>query len=105
MLVQYEPRISSVEPPPTSTTSVPSSIAPPPRRVSSASLVAVERARRDPECRLDAAEEVAAVRRVAHGARPDRERLGGSEGPELAPVLAQHRVHPLDGGRQQQPRC
>ena len=84
------PSTSSVEPPPTSTTSVSGSRSRPvatPRKVSSASSSPVEQARREAVAPFDLGEERLAVLRVADGARRDGERrlragiarrLGGS---------------------------
>ena len=76
------PSTSSVEPPPTSTTSVPASIARPavtPRNVSSASSSPDEQPGREAVAPLDLAEEGLAVLGIAHGARRDGERPLGAE--------------------------
>ena len=96
--------ISSVEPPPTSSTSVPSSSGRPvatPRSVSSASSSPRDEPRGEAVAPLDLAEEGLAVLGVADGARPDREHALGAEPLELAAVVGEHVPHPRDRQRQQ----
>lgn len=78
------PTVSSVDPPPTSTTSVDSRKAPthasPVERQQSL-LPAAKQARRDAELAAQALEKLGSVRGVSDGARGDCHRLAG---PELA---------------------
>ena len=95
--------ISSVEPPPTSSTRVSS-----PTRVRSRHraaqlrfFLAGEQPRREAVAPLDLAEERLAILGVANGARPDREHALGAEPLCLAAVPGEHVPHPRDRQRQQ----
>ena len=79
--------ISSVEPPPMSTTSVALVGLADAAQRELGLFVSGEEARREPVAPLDLAEERLAVLRVADGARRDEQRALGAEGLQLAAVL------------------
>ena len=87
--------ISSVEPPPMSTTSVPG-FGSTPRRVSSASSSPLDEPRREAVAPLDLAEERLAVLRVAHRARRDGERALRAEALERPAVVGERVAHAGD---------
>ena len=93
--------ISSVDPPPTSSTSVPFGDFADALERQRRLLLAAEQPRREAVAPLDLAEERLAVLGVADGARRDREHALGAERLGLAAVVGEHVAHARDRQRQQ----
>ena len=96
--------MSSVEPPPTSMTTVPGATSRPaetPRKVRSASSSPPRSARLEAVAPLDLAEERLPVLGVADGARRERERALGARFLHRAPVLGQDVADARDGLREE----